>query len=151
MIAEAALNNRQKHFVIDDEAVARAFNGTPILTHFIPARQPRGCNFAHFDVLATDGGVLRGLCQCESPIWRDCLVALDITRQGDAVIAVGWLWRGRGRRSPEIHRQGCGIVLLERRYGLARANSQSMVLQAASASTKVRNGEPVTFTAPLPE
>src|ERR1700688_2989447 len=61
-IAEAALRNRRKQFVIDGEAVILGVDGIADFNALHSGRQNAEVQFCAFDVLAVDGG-RRALCE----------------------------------------------------------------------------------------
>jgi bifunctional non-homologous end joining protein LigD len=60
-IAEAALRNRRKQFVIDGEAVVLCLDGMPDFDALHPGRHDAEVQFCAFDILALDGDDLRDL------------------------------------------------------------------------------------------
>jgi bifunctional non-homologous end joining protein LigD len=60
-IAEAALKNRQKHFVIDGEAVILGVDGVSDFNALHSGKRNAEVQFCAFDVLAIDGDDLRNL------------------------------------------------------------------------------------------
>jgi bifunctional non-homologous end joining protein LigD len=59
-IAESALKNRQKQFVIDGEAVVLGIDGIPDFNALHSRRQDEEVQLYAFDILALDGEDLRG-------------------------------------------------------------------------------------------
>jgi len=73
-IVEAALKNRQKHFVIDGEAVILGVDGVSSLisTRCIPASTMKRCSFARsmcWRLMAMTSAVFRSQCAVR-PRWR---------------------------------------------------------------------------------
>jgi ATP-dependent DNA ligase len=61
LIVEAALKNRTKRFVIDDEAVVLSLDGMPDFNALHSGKHNDEVQFCAFDVLALDGEDLRNL------------------------------------------------------------------------------------------
>ncbi|UGX99164.1 DNA ligase [Bradyrhizobium barranii subsp. barranii] len=100
LIVEAALKNRQKHFVIDGEAVVLTMTGLPDFDALHSRRHDDEVQFYAFDILAGDGDDYRSL-----PLkLRKPHLARLLARRPEGIFAAPY---EQGEIGPELFRQAC--------------------------------------------
>jgi ATP-dependent DNA ligase len=103
-IAESALKNRQKHFVIDGEAVILGVDGVPDFNALHSCRQDEEVQLYAFDILVLDGEDLRGL-----PLsMRKTNLARLLARRPDGIFAAPF---EQGEIGPDLFRAACNMGL----------------------------------------
>ena len=103
-IAEAALKNRQKHFVIDGEAVILGVDGTSDFNALPSRNHDHEVQLYAFDILAMDGGDLRDL---PLHLRKTNLERLLARRPDDITVAPF----ERGKIGPDLFRAACRMGL----------------------------------------
>jgi len=99
-IVEAALKNRQKHFVIDGEAVILGVDGYSDFYALHSGRHNEEVQLCAFDVLATDGDDLRKL-----PLsMRKANLARLLARRPDGIFVSDF---EQGEIGPDLFRKAC--------------------------------------------
>jgi bifunctional non-homologous end joining protein LigD len=99
-IVEAALNNRQKHFVIDGEAVILGVDGYSDFNALHSGRHNEEVQLSAFDVLAMDGDDLRDL-----PLsMRRANLARLLARRPDGIFVSDF---EQGEIGPDLFRKAC--------------------------------------------
>jgi bifunctional non-homologous end joining protein LigD len=99
-IAEAALKNRHRQFVIDGEAVARGVDGISDFNAIRSGKYDHEVQLYAFDVLAMDGDDLRDL-----PLsMRKASLARLLHRRPDGIFQISY---ERGEIDPELFRHAC--------------------------------------------
>ena len=103
-IVESALKNKQKHFVIDGEAVILGVDGVPDFNALHSRRQDEEVQLYAFDVLALDGEDLRAL-----PLsLRKTNLARLLARRPDGIFFAPF---ERGEIGPDPFRKACEFDL----------------------------------------
>ena len=103
-IVEAALKNRQKHFVIDGEAVVLGVDGVPDFNALHSRRQDAEVQLYAFDMLALDGEDIRGL-----PVsLRKTNLARLLARRPDGIFVAPF---EQGEIGPDLFRAACNMGL----------------------------------------
>jgi bifunctional non-homologous end joining protein LigD len=103
-IAEAALKNRQKHFVIDGEAVILGVDGYSDFNALHSGRYNDEVQLLAFDVLAMDGDDLRNL-----PLsMRKANLARLLARRPDGIFMSDF---EQGEIGPDLFRKACEFGL----------------------------------------
>ncbi|MCK1424588.1 MULTISPECIES: RNA ligase family protein [unclassified Bradyrhizobium] len=103
-IAEAALKNRQKHFVIDGEAVILGVDGISDFNALHSRRHDHEVQLYAFDVLAVGGNDLR-----DQPLHlRKTNLARLLARRPDGITVAPF---ERGEIGPELFRAACRMGL----------------------------------------
>jgi bifunctional non-homologous end joining protein LigD len=103
-IAESALTNRQKHFVIDGEAVVLGVDGIPDFNALHSRKQDAEVQLYAFDILALDGDDLRGL-----PLsLRKTNLARLLARRPDGIFVAPF---EQGEIGPDLFRAACNMGL----------------------------------------
>jgi bifunctional non-homologous end joining protein LigD len=103
-IVESALRNRQKHFVIDGEAVVLGVDGVPDFNALHSRKHDDEVQLYAFDVLALDGEDLRKL-----PLsMRKTNLARLLARRPDGIFVAPF---ERGEIGPDLFRKACEFGL----------------------------------------
>jgi bifunctional non-homologous end joining protein LigD len=103
-IVESALRNRQKHFVIDGEAVVLGVDGIPDFNALHSRKHDDEVQLYAFDVLALDGEDLRKL-----PLsMRKTNLARLLARRPDGIFVAPF---ERGEIGPDLFRKACEFGL----------------------------------------
>jgi len=103
-IVESALKNRQKHFVIDGEAVILGIDGVADFNALHSRRQDEEVQLYAFDVLALDGEDLRGL-----PLsMRKTNLGRLLARRPDGIFVAPF---EQGEIGPDLFRAACNMGL----------------------------------------
>src|SRR5271166_2483095 len=103
-IVESALKNKQKHFVIDGEAVILGVDGVRDFNALHSRRQDEEVQLYAFDVLALDGEDLRAL-----PLsLRKTNLARLLARRPDGIFVAPF---ERGEIGPDLFRKACEFGL----------------------------------------
>ncbi|WP_371932915.1 DNA ligase [Bradyrhizobium sp. CCGUVB23] len=118
-IAEAALKNRQKHFVIDGEAVILGVDGIPDFNALHSLKHDHEVQLYAFDILAMDGGDLR-----ELPLHlRKSKLERLLARRPDGALRA---WRDRPRLVPGCRMGLEDLVSKHRDRALSRWPSEAL-------------------------
>jgi bifunctional non-homologous end joining protein LigD len=123
-IAEAALKNRQKHFVIDGEAVILGVDGYSDFNALHSGRYNDEVQLLAFDVLAMDGDDLRNL-----PLsMRKANLARLLARRPDGIFMSEF---EQGEIGPDLFRKACefgleGLVSKHRDPTLSWRSSEAL-------------------------
>ena len=103
-IVESALKNRQKHFVIDGEAVVLGVDGVSDFNALHSRQHDEEVQLYAFDILALDGEDLRGL-----PLTlRKTNLARLLARRPDGIFVAPF---EQGEIGPDLFRAACGMGL----------------------------------------
>jgi len=103
-IVEAALKNRQKHFVVDGEAVVLGVDGISDFDALHSRKHDEEVQLYAFDMLAGDGEDLRKL-----PLsMRKTNLARLLARQTDGIFVAPF---EQGEIGPELYREACKFGL----------------------------------------
>ena len=103
-IVEAALKNRQKHFVVDGEAVVLGVDGISDFDALHSRKHDEEVQLYAFDMLAGDGEDLRKL-----PLsMRNTNLARLLARQTDGIFVAPF---EQGEIGPELYREACKFGL----------------------------------------
>jgi bifunctional non-homologous end joining protein LigD len=103
-IVESALKNRQKHFVIDGEAVILGIDGVPDFNALHSRKHDHEVQFYAFDMLAGDGDDMRAL-----PLsMRKTNLARLLARRPDGIFVAPF---EQGEIGPDLFRAACNIGL----------------------------------------
>src|ERR1700756_2280090 len=103
-IVESALKNRQKHFVIDGEAVVLGVDGGADFNALHSRQHDEEVQLYAFDILALDGEDLRGL-----PLTlRKTNLARLLARRPDGIFVAPF---EQGEIGPDLFRAACGMDL----------------------------------------
>jgi bifunctional non-homologous end joining protein LigD len=103
-IVESALKNRQKHFVIDGEAVILGVDGVPDFNALHSRKHDHEVQFYAFDALALDGEDLRAL-----PLsLRKTNLARLLARRLDGIFVAPF---EQGEIGPDLFRAACNMGL----------------------------------------
>jgi ATP-dependent DNA ligase len=101
-IAEAAMKNRQKHFVIDGEAVVLSVDGYSDFNALHSGKHNEEVQLCAFDVLAMDGDDLRNL-----PLsMRKANLQRLLARRPDGIFLSDF---EQGEIGPDLFRAACRI------------------------------------------
>ena len=99
-IVESALKNRQKHFVIDGEAVVLGVDGVPDFNTLHSRKHDEEVQLYAFDVLALDGEDLRNL-----PL---TMRKTNLARRSDGIFVAEF---EQGEIGPDLFRKACEFGL----------------------------------------
>jgi ATP-dependent DNA ligase len=103
-IVESALKNRQKHFVIDGEAVVLGVDGVPDFNALHSRRQDPEVQLYAFDIMALGGEDLRTL-----PLsMRKTNLARLLARRADGIFVAPF---EQGEIGPDLFRAACNLGL----------------------------------------
>ena len=113
-IAESALKNRHKQFVIDGEAVILGVDGISDFDALFSGKQNEQVQLYAFDVLAMDGDDLRGL----PLVKRKAKLARLLARRPDGIFISDF---EQGEIGPDLFRAACrmGLEVWSRSAGIA--------------------------------
>ena len=103
-IAESALKNRHRHFVIDGEAVILGVDGISDFDALFSGKQNEHVQLYAFDVLAMDGDDLRGLPLSK----RKAKLARLLPRRPDGIFMSDF---EQGEIGPDLFRAACRMGL----------------------------------------
>jgi ATP-dependent DNA ligase len=103
-VAEAALKNRQKHFVIDGEAIARGVDGYSDFNSLHSGKENESVELLAFDILALNGDDMR-----ELPLsMRKTNLQRLLARRPDGIFLSDF---EQGEIGPDLFRKACEFGL----------------------------------------